>query len=236
MLITCEHGGNRIPPEYTGLFAGWDAVLATHRGFDAGALEMAGALASVFAAPLIAATVSRLLIDLNRSLSNPAAWSAATRNLAAAEKERIVSQYHTPYRSQVEAFVAAQVGAGVCVIHVSSHSFTPELDGVVRTADVGLLYDPTRAGELALAARWKAALQTQDPGLRVRRNYPYAGRNDGLTSALRRKHPAERYVGLELELNQALVHAGQPAWSTLQARVIASLRAALQHRDDMPRA
>ena len=35
------------------------------------------------------------------------------------------------------------------VIHISSHSFTPELDGKVRSADVGLLYHPGRHGEAA---------------------------------------------------------------------------------------
>ena len=34
------------------------------------------------------------------------------------------------------------------MIHVSSHSFTPELDGKVRRADVGLLYDPAPRGEV----------------------------------------------------------------------------------------
>ena len=32
------------------------------------------------------------------------------------------------------------------VIHISSHSFTPELNGKVRRADVGLLYDPGSPG------------------------------------------------------------------------------------------
>lgn len=232
MLVTCEHGGNSIPPEYAALFAGWDAVLATHRGFDAGALEVAADLAKAFNALLISATVSRLLIDLNRSLSNPAVWSDATRNLAAAEKERIVSLYYAPYRRQVEDFIAGQVRNGARVIHVSSHSFTPVLDGKVRTADVGLLYDPARAGEVALACRWKAALHAENPSLRVRRNYPYAGRNDGLTTVLRRKHPPEDYVGIEIELNHALVHATHPAWGDTRAQVRAALKAALQIRDD----
>jgi len=42
------------------------------------------------------------------------------------------------------------------VIHVAVHSFTPTLRGVRRNADVGLLYDPARPGELALARRWRA--------------------------------------------------------------------------------
>ena len=40
-LITCEHGGNRIPPRYRDLFAGCEALLQSHRGYDPGALTLA---------------------------------------------------------------------------------------------------------------------------------------------------------------------------------------------------
>ena len=39
----------------------------------------------------------------------------------------------------------------------------------------------------------------------MRRNAPYRGDTDGLTTALRRELPEGRYLGLELELNQALL-------------------------------
>jgi hypothetical protein len=42
----------------------------------------------------------------------------------------------------------------------------------------------------------------------VRRNYPYRGNADGLTTALRRVHGADRYVGIEVELNQRLLGSG----------------------------
>ncbi len=95
------------------------------------------------------------------------------------------------------------------MIHISSHSFTPELNGKVRRADVGLLYDPGRRGEAELCARWKAVARgNRAPELRVRRNYPYAGKGDGLTSHLRRRFPRGAYVGIELEVNQSIVFAG----------------------------
>ncbi len=90
-------------------------------------------------------------------------------------------------------------------VHVAVHSFTPALAGERRSADVGLLYDPRRAGERALCARWQAILGELDPTLRVRRNYPYRGISDGLPSWLRRRFPGRSYAGVELELNQALL-------------------------------
>ena len=105
------------------------------------------------------------------------------------------------------------------VIHISSHSFTPELDGKVRRADVGLLYHPGRQGEALLCARWKAALSAVAPELRVRRNYPYAGKGDGLTSHLRRRFPPGAYVGVELEINQSIVVKAGRRWTALRAPV-----------------
>ena len=48
-IITCEHGGNRIPAPYRRLFRGQRALLDSHRGYDPGSLVMAKALASACA-------------------------------------------------------------------------------------------------------------------------------------------------------------------------------------------
>lgn len=227
LLVTCEHGGNRIPRELAVHFRGRQRLLATHRGYDAGALAMARDLARAFDAPLVASTVSRLVVDLNRSLHNPRAWSACTAVLPAPARERIVRRYYAPHWRRVEMLAAAAAASGRRVVHVASHSFTPVLDGVRRTADVGLLYDPARPAEAQLAAAWREALHATAPQLVVRRNYPYAGKGDGLTRALRRRLPARGYVGIELELNQALCAAGAASWRATRRAVIAALRAAL---------
>jgi predicted N-formylglutamate amidohydrolase len=226
LVITCEHGGNRIPAPYRALFRGWRTRLDSHRGSDPGALAMARALAAAFGAPLVASTVSRLLIDLNRSIGNPRLFSAATRGAPAIVREQIVARHYRPYRQQVERLVARAVARGRRVIHISSHSFTPELDGRERRADVGLLYHPARRGEAELCARWKASLMANTPGLRVRRNYPYAGKGDGLTAHLRLRFPRSVYVGIELEVNQSIVFAAGQRWRALQSALIESLREA----------
>ena len=130
---------------------------------------MARDLARALRAPLIASTVSRLLVELNRSIGHPQLFSEATRLAPAELRAAIVERYYRPYRERVERFVSASISRGRRVIHVSSHSFTPELDGEVRRADVGLLYHPGRRAEAALCARWKASLAALAPGGRVRR-------------------------------------------------------------------
>jgi hypothetical protein len=57
-----------VPSRYRALFRDQEAVLKTHRGSDLGALWLARELATALEAPLFAGSVSRLLIDLNRSL------------------------------------------------------------------------------------------------------------------------------------------------------------------------
>src|SRR6201987_5234741 len=178
-IITCEHGGNGIPAPYRRLFRGQQALRDSHLGYGPGSLVLAKALASAFAAPLVASTVSRLIIDLNRSIGHPQLFSAVTRAAPAQTRAQIVEQHYQPYRRQVERLVRRAVARGHRVLHISSHSFTAELNGRVRGADVGLLYHPRRRGETEVCARWKESLAASAPNLRVRRNYPYAGKGDG---------------------------------------------------------
>jgi len=227
ILITCEHGGNRIPPRYRPLFAGFETLLPTHRGYDPGALALARELARALSAPLFYATTSRLLIDLNRSIGHPFLYSEATRSAPANVRREILEKHYLPYRNQVEAHIAAEIAHGSRVIHISSHSFTPVLDSDVRNADIGLLYDPARHGEVELCRRWQTRLKAWAPEWKVRRNYPYTGRSDGLTAFLRRRFQAGVYVGIELEINHKhVLHGGRP-WRTLRRQVIEALLQAM---------
>jgi predicted N-formylglutamate amidohydrolase len=222
-IITCEHGGNHVPPAYAPLFVGHEALLSTHRGWDLGALELATQMADAIKAPLFAATTTRLLIDLNRSIGHRQLHSEATRHLPLAARRAIATQHYRPHRDAVETEVARRIGTGRRVVHIASHSFTPELHGVVRQADVGFLYDPRRSGERPFVSRWLAALKRLRPDLKLRRNYPYQGKGDGLTALLRKRHGANAYLGMELEVNQRFFEAGGPAWTALCADITQAL-------------
>lgn len=201
VLVTCEHGGCRIPRELGALFARADGVLTSHRGWDPGALDLARRLAALLDAPLRFSTVSRLVVDLNRSPRHPRVLSEFTRVLPHADRRALLARHHAPHRAAVDADVAAGLASAEAVLHVGVHTFTPVLDGRVRKADVALLYDPARTAERRLAAAWVEALRDGMPELAVRRNQPYRGASDGLTTWLRRRH-GERYLGIEIEVNQ----------------------------------
>lgn len=222
-VITCEHGGNRVPARYRPLFAGHEELLDSHRGYDPGALVLARQLARALGAPVVASMTSRLVIDLNRSLGHPRLHAPQIREAPAALRREIELRYYRGYRRRVERLVDAALARGQRVIHISSHSFTPVLDHHVRQADIGLLYDPSRPGERRLCERWLATLRHHAPGLVIRRNYPYTGKSDGLCTFLRRRIPPELYVGIELEINQKHVFQGGRPWQRLRRAVLAAL-------------
>jgi predicted N-formylglutamate amidohydrolase len=209
LLFTCEHGGNEIPKAYAALFRGQKRRLSTHEGLDIGARGVAERLSKALKAPLLLATTSRLVVDLNRSLDNETLFSDVTRALPEDVQREILEEHYLPHRAAVERAVELATSKRISVIHVGVHSFTPVLHGVRRSADIGLLFDPARAGESALVTRWLAALKDSGSGVRVRRNYPYRGTGDGLTTTLRTRYSPAAYVGIELEMNQGLL--GTPA-------------------------
>jgi len=230
-LITCEHGGNRIPAKYRSFFSGHEALLATHRGWDPGALALARTLAKALGAPLRKSTVSRLLVELNRSLHHPSLFSPMSRVIPREARDEILEKEYHPYRNGVADFVAAGERDGLCTLHLSIHTFTPELDGAVRSLEMGILYDPARDDERAFAREWRSDLRARireaRAGIRIRFNQPYRGTSDGLTSWLRRDFPQESYLGIEVEVNQGLIRQGGPRWRTLRDALVTSLRGLL---------
>jgi predicted N-formylglutamate amidohydrolase len=200
-VITCEHGGNHIPPAYTAYFQDAHLVLQSHRGYDPGALALFRRLADQLADFSQYSQTSRLLVELNRSLHHKNLFSVYTKSLDAALKKEVIASYYLPYRQLVEQKIKGYLDQAQQVIHLSIHSFTPELNGEIRKADIGLLFDPARTAEKAFCRAWKNQLREIIPQAIVRFNYPYQGKADGFTTYLRRRY-TQHYMGIELELNQ----------------------------------
>lgn len=209
IVLSCEHASPRVPAALASRFRASATRLTTHEGFDSGALDVARYLGRRFHVPVIATAVTRLVVDANRSPRHPSVFGREVRDLPIAARLELLAKYHTPHRMAVSDRIRAALRRRHHVVHLAVHSFTPVLDGVTRTAEIGLLYDPARPRERRLCRDWQAALRTRLPNLRVRRNYPYRGTADGLPTTLRREFADPMYVGIELEVNQQL---------TMQAR------------------
>lgn len=221
-MISCEHGGNQVPEQYQELFEGADEALQSHRGWDPGALDIAAQLAERLPAHLFFETTTRLLIEMNRSLDNPALFSAFSNELDDAGKAKLIAEYHHPYWQSIENKI---LELDTCVLHLSVHSFTPVWEGVSRAVDIGLLFDPERSRELEYCIQLKLELALRLPGFNIRFNEPYKGTDDGLTTTLRKKFPGNEYLGIELEINQKFVDT--PQFITVQQALLESVRVSL---------
>ncbi|MBD1396102.1 N-formylglutamate amidohydrolase [Pontibacter sp. JH31] len=227
LLLTCEHGGNKVPVSYEALFKGQEDTLQTHRGYDIGALELFDKMKSVADVHFHSET-TRLLVELNRSVGHPKLLSEFSCVLPEKDRERLLQVHYFPYREKVEHMIQDFVSAGRRVLHIAVHSFTPVLDGEERKADIGLLYDPKRKHEQALCRQWKKKLQQNDKDLVIRFNYPYLGIADGLPSYLRRKFTGDQYIGIELEVNQRFPIQESDKWASLQRLLTNTVEELLQ--------
>jgi predicted N-formylglutamate amidohydrolase len=210
ILITCEHAGNRVPDRWAPLFESRDDLLASHRGWDPGALPLARQLARLTRAPLRYSTTTRLLVDPNRSPGHGTLFSELTQELPEEERRRIVSRHHRPYWTRVRSLLTGWLAEGALALHVGVHTFTPTLDGIPRAVDVGVLFDPDRPGEVVFSRIFMEELERALPHLRVKENAPYYGTSDGLTTSLRRMLDDPGYLGIELEVSQGLAAAPEP--------------------------
>jgi predicted N-formylglutamate amidohydrolase len=237
-VVTCEHASNHVPARWQSLFCGDAERLASHRGWDPGARPLARMLARELGVPLIEGRTTRLLVELNRSPGHRQWFSDRTAPLPPPERARIVRTVYEPYREAVRAAVDAAAQRGRRVAHLSVHTFTPVLDGVVRDVEIGLLFDLRRAEEAAFCRAWQLALRARLPDMRIRRNAPYRGRSDACITWLRRQWSGDRYLGIEIEVNQALATAPgatRSPWARALAETFAALLAT-RSRSDFGRA
>jgi predicted N-formylglutamate amidohydrolase len=202
LVLTCEHGGNDIPETYKKRFPN-DEVLKTHRGYDSGALDLFQYLKPLSDVSFYS-TTSRLFVELNRSLHHKMLFSELAKNLSKIEKDHIIKDYYLPYRSKVEDKIHDYIKRSEEVLHLSIHSFTPQLNGKIRNCDIGLLYDSQKNKEQGFCKNLKSLLLKQNPNINVRFNYPYLGKADGFTTFMRKQFP-KNYIGIEIEVNQKFV-------------------------------
>ena len=178
LVLSCEHATNFIPKKYSSLFKNNSDVLQTHEAYDPGTLDLFKYFQDL-ANFSLHQQVSRLLIETNRSINHPKLFSRFSTSLGEQDKAELVKKYYQPYRDEIENIIIQLINEGYEVFHLSVHSFTPILNSVERNTDIGLLYDPARTAEKSLAKEYKSYLN-RNGIYKVRMNYPYLGKADGL--------------------------------------------------------
>jgi predicted N-formylglutamate amidohydrolase len=219
LVLTCEHATNAVPSRWEHLFAGGTARVAldSHRGWDPGAAE----LAKSFRVPVLMGKATRLLVEINRTRGHPKLWSEFTKELSDEEKQHVLETVYAPH--WMEAHRRVEAGTAP-LLHLGIHTFTPVFDGVERTVDVGLLYDPARKWETAFAVMWQREMRKLAPDLRIKRNHPYRGTSNGLITAFRQQFPERDYLGIELEVSQRFVLSEDAdRWAAVKSAIATSL-------------
>jgi len=215
-VLTCDHASAHIPPGYAGL--GLPAAeLQRHIAWDIGALGLSEQLCGLLDAPLLHATVSRLLLDVNRDPGAHDSIAVASEDTSiqgnqaidAGERQRRHDWIYAPYHGEIEAVVAARIAARQPTAMVSIHSFTPVFKGVERRWQVGVLShrDRRMADPLLRALGADSRLEVGD-------NQPYAPR-DGVYHTLERHAEAHGLPCVMLEIRNDLIRdtPGQLSWA-----------------------
>ncbi|MBM6596745.1 N-formylglutamate amidohydrolase [Microvirga pudoricolor] len=223
VLLICEHASNHLPPRYGTLGLG-PAELESHIAWDPGALEVARHLSRLLGAPLIHATVSRLVLDLNREPTAPdSIWTLsektaipANENLDPQERAFRVREVYDAFHGAVDAFVEARMARGLLASVVSVHSFTPVYRDVPRPWQIGLIFD----ADASFAQRVEAGL-ARDPALVIGMNQPYSPA-DRVFHTLERHAVRRGLVPLMIEIRNDLIRTedGQASWANRLAPLL----------------
>jgi len=134
LLIVVDHGGRAIPKRLNNLGLDQEA-LDSHIAWDIGAAEVAKYLANRFNACAIQANYSRLVIDCNRYISDPASILSssdgieisANKNLNHMEVERRIKEIYRPYHQAIEKRINRFLNNSQIPLILSVHSMTPQL-------------------------------------------------------------------------------------------------------------
>jgi predicted N-formylglutamate amidohydrolase len=228
VILVCDHASNRLPRLLNELGLATE-LLSRHIAWDIGARAVTVALAEMLDASAVLGCYSRLVVDLNRALTDSSAFPAISDgelipgnlSLSALERERRARAIYDPYHRTIDDLLAEHSIDGRVPAFIGVHSFTPLFHGTRRPWQVGVLWDRDPRLALPLLAALRA-----EPGLVVGDNEPYSGRHPADYSM---DHHAERtgLAHLSIEIRQDLIEhrAGQAEWSERLARHLQAILA-----------
>lgn len=222
-LLIGDHAGSAVP-RHLELLGLQPDDLRRHIAIDIGVFGLGRALASLLDAPFLHQAYSRLVIDCNRLPTRPDAIADVSDgilipgNLHLTDRARDARTVaiHEPYHDAIAMVLDARRAAGMETILLSLHSFTPEMNGVTRPWDVGILHNQEPV-DFAYALRDVLAEQ---PDLTVGDNVPYAMDETDYTVPF---HAFPRNLAYaEIEVRQDLIGSSckQDAWATLLAEAV----------------
>jgi len=225
-VLVCDHASNWIPLALEGLGL-TSTDLTRHIAWDRGALEVGRRLSRSLDAPLVHATVSRLVVDVNRDPAHAGSIVTSSEEttipgnlqLSAEERAARIRHIYEPFHRTLAQLIRRKAAQQPQLRLVSIHSFTPVYRGLPRAWHVGVLSGRDRR----LADPLLAALRSE-PGLIVGDNEPYAP-TDGVYHTLDRHSSAGQLRSVLLELRSDLITdtASQDRWGQRLHRALEAI-------------
>lgn len=176
-LLVCDHSSSRFPQALGDM--GLDPFARRcHLAIDIGAGALTERLSESLGVTAVLAQYSRLVVDCNRQLLDPSAFLVfgdgifvpGNNNLGDAEKKRRSDAIYWPYHNAISDQIGRLRGLGPAPLFVSIHSFTPVLNGVSRSWEMGVLWDADEEVAQIVIEELRGA------GYKVGDNEPYSGK------------------------------------------------------------
>ena len=177
LLLVCDHASRRIP-ESLGDLGVDPAVRRCHLAWDIGAGPLTEALAERLQATAVLQQYSRLVVDCNRQLLDPGAFLEfgdgviinGNRNLRYEDKQARANDIYWPYHYAIaEELVRLREQVRPPAVY-AIHSFTPVMNGLPRSCEIGILWDKDQRISTPMIAGFREA------GFVVGDNEPYSGK------------------------------------------------------------
>ncbi|MBS0418715.1 MAG: N-formylglutamate amidohydrolase [Proteobacteria bacterium] len=225
-VLVCDHASNWVPSALKGLGLP-PGELERHIAWDPGALELARLLSNLLDAPLVHATVSRLVLDVNRDPTHPG--SVVTRSedtdipgnqeIGAEDRARRVQSIYEPYHRALDAVIERSVTHDPSPQIVSVHSFTPVYRQEQRPWHIGVL-----SGEDKRLSQPLLELLRANGEFCVGDNQPYAP-TDGVYHTLHRHCESRNLRSVLLELRSDTISAedGREQWAARLERALQAI-------------
>ena len=176
-LLVCDHASSRFP-EALGDMGLDPFARRCHLAIDIGAGVLTERLSESLGVTGVLAQYSRLVVDCNRQLLDPSAFLVfgdgifvpGNNNLSEAAKKQRSDAIYWPYHRAISDQVGRLRSVGAPPLFVSIHSFTPVLNGVSRSWEMGVLWDADEeVARLAID-------ELRHRGYKVGDNEPYSGK------------------------------------------------------------
>jgi predicted N-formylglutamate amidohydrolase len=205
-VLVCDHASNWVPPALNSLGLA-PGELDRHIAWDPGAVELAQRLSGLLDAPLVHATVSRLVLDVNRDPFHQGSVVTMSEDtvipgnheLSLEDRSRRVRSIYEPYHLALGSVIERCIARHAALQVVSVHSFTPVYRKEQRPWHIGVLSGADRRLSQPLIELLRAGGE-----FHVGDNQPYAP-TDGVYHTLER-HCADRKLrSVLLELRSDLI-------------------------------